>query len=279
VNQSILTPLTPLLLFLIGAPLHCVAAGVSFWRKSVDASGAMAGAVLGTVVFVAAGPVLWLLLAAFVLSSTGFTRFRARQKEPLADIHEKSGRRDALQVAANGGVGMLMALLLRFAGEPQFALALAAAFASANADTWASEIGVLSRMQPISLVTGRPVARGASGGVTWLGLAVAVCGALLIAVLFAAANASVTGTLAGFLPVAGIVTGAGVFGSLIDSVLGCTVQAQYATPGGSITERRMTHGKRNALVHGLVFITNDVVNFLSTAAAAAAGAILSLLLR
>jgi len=278
VTQSILTPLSPLVLLLIAVPVHFIGAVISFWRKSVNASGAVAGAVLGAVIFVAAGPLLWLLMAAFVLSSTGFTRFRAQQKEELSKILEKGGRRDALQVLANGGVGMLMAILLRLTGEPQIVFAMAAAFASANADTWASEIGPLSRREPVSLVTLRRVARGTSGGVSWLGVSATVCGALLIAVVFAGANALVAGAPAGFLSTAGMVTAAGVFGSLIDSLLGCTVQAQYASAPDGVTERSITDGKKNVLIRGLPFVTNDVVNFLSTAAAAAAGLVASLVL-
>ena len=70
-----------------------------------------------------------------------------------------------------------------------------------------------------------------------------------------------------------------MLGSLIDSVLGSTVQAQYEAarkPDGGpaspvVTERRISHGTVNALIHGVPFITNDVVNFLSTACAAAIG--------
>jgi uncharacterized protein (TIGR00297 family) len=258
-----------LLLLVIGAPLHLLGAVISFWRKSVDAGGAVVGAVAGTVIFVAAGPLLWLPFAAFVLSSTAFTRFRAERKERLAGILEKGSRRDMFQVLANGGVGMLMALLLRLTGEPAFALAFAASFASANADTWASEIGVLSPREPVSLITFRRVPRGTSGGVTGLGLAVSLCGALLVALLSALSSPS----LADAACRVGFVTLAGVVGSILDSLLGCTIQARYSAPGGGTTERRFSEGTPNTLVRGLPFVTNDVVNLLSTAAAAVIGAL------
>ncbi len=278
-SMSLLTQASPLVLAAIGLPVNCVAGIVSFWRKSVDAGGAAAGALLGTVVFVAAGPLLWLLMAAFVFSSTAFTRFRSSQKEWLASIQEKGGRRDMVQVFANGGIGTLMALLARVTGEPAFAFALAAAFASANADTWASELGVLSPQAPISLATFRPVPRGVSGGVTWLGLAASLSGALFISVIFALENAPGLRSLAGLACVAGLVTAAGVFGSLVDSLLGGTLQAQYETPRHGPTERRMTDGTGNTRIRGLWFVTNDVVNLLSTACAAAAGIALSGLVR
>jgi uncharacterized protein (TIGR00297 family) len=277
-NNSILTSAAPLLLLFVGFPLHCLGAVVSFWRKSVDAGGAVVGAALGTVILVAAGPLLWLIFAAFVLSSTAFTRFHASKKERFAEIHEKGARRDALQVLANGGVGMLFALLLRLTGEPVFAFAFAASFASANADTWASEIGALSRREPVSLVTFRSVACGTSGGVTALGLAASLCGALLIALLFAVAGASSLPSVAGMAFLAGITTAAGVFGSILDSLLGCTIQARYATHTNRETERRISEGRPNALVGGLPFITNDAVNFLSIVSAAVVGGLVSKIL-
>jgi len=278
-SAAVLTSAATLVLLLIGAPLHVVGAVLSFWRKSVDAGGALAGAILGTVVFVCAGPVLWLLFAAFVLSSTGFTRFRASEKDQLSGALEKSGRRDVFQVVANGGAATVAAALFRLTGEPAFALAFAASLASANADTWASEIGVLSHAAPVSLVTLRPVSRGTSGAVTWLGLGASLGGAFLIAAMFSAINAVFGAVPARAVVPLALVTGAGVLGALADSVLGCTVQARYSAADGGQTERRLSEGRPNSLLRGFPWVTNDVVNFVSTAAAAAIGALLSPLVR
>jgi uncharacterized protein (TIGR00297 family) len=278
--------MSPLLLLLIGAPLNLIAGVLSFLRKSVDVTGAATGAVVGTVIFVSAGPLLWLLLATFVVSSSAFTRFRESEKRWLGAVQEKGGRRDMVQVLANGGVGVLMALLLRLTFWPGFALGLAAAFASANADTWASEIGVLSRRKPVSLIPPRRIPRGVSGGVTLLGLLASLCGSLLVALIFGLENLHGTKSLAQVAVLTGFTAGAGMLGSLIDSVLGSTVQAQYEEAkelhGGSaspvVTERRVSHGAANVLIHGVPFITNDVVNLLSTACAAVIGMSLASLL-
>ena len=274
----LLTPLPPLVLLAIGAPVNCVAAVASFWRRSLDAGGAAAGAALGTVIFAAAGPFLWLLMAVFVVSSSALTRFHSSQNEWLASIQEKGGRRDKMQVMANGGIGLVMAVLLRVTREPAFAVALAAAFASATADTWASEIGVLSRRQPVSPVTFRPIPRGVSGGVTLLGLGAALLGAVFIGLIFALENAREARGLGSFAVLLLITAGSGVLGSLFDSILGTTLQAQYTTvargENGVRTEHRTTDGLRNTLVQGVAFVTNDVVNLLSTAFAAACGALL-----
>ena len=71
---------------------------------------------------------------------------------------------------------------------------------------------------------------------------------------------------------------AGALGSVVDSVLGATVQAQYRAEDGSLTERRQTGSVSNELVRGYRAVTNDTVNSLSSAAAAlAAGATATLL--
>ena len=61
-------------------------------------------------------------------------------------------------------------------------LAYFGAIASANADTWATELGVLSRTPPRLITTGKPVAPGTSGGVTWYGTVAALAGSAFIGV-------------------------------------------------------------------------------------------------
>jgi uncharacterized membrane protein len=180
-----------------------------------------------------------------------------------------------------------MAMLYRLTGEPAFAVAFAAAFASSNADTWGSEVGVLARRPPVSLLTFRPVPAGISGGVSFLGTAASLAGAAFIGLLFTAVQGIASRTAGGMPAPAGrsellrlalFVAAAGFFGSLVDSLLGASAQAQYAAgSSGEMTERRSTGGRLNSLVRGFAIVTNDVVNLASTAAAAAAAMALYLL--
>ncbi len=263
-----------LLLVCGGLLVNVAAAALALWRRRVDPGGAAMGVLLGTAIFVSVGPLAWLVLGAFFLSSTAAGAIGAARRPELSRMHEKGGRRDLVQAFANAGPGAIMALLARSYGAPAFAVGFAAAFAAAAADTWASEIGVLSLRRPRSIVSLRPVECGLSGGVTGLGLLAGLAGAILIAGMAVAVN--VITPLAGRRPLAlaVVVAGAGFLGSVLDSVLGATAQALYRVPStGALTERREVDGEQTTLARGFAFITNDTVNFVSTSAVAAAAAL------
>jgi uncharacterized protein (TIGR00297 family) len=276
------------LLLAAGLLLNAAAAAAAFWRRTLTPGGAAAAVVVGTLIFCFGGPFFWLVLGAFFLSSTLLGRLGSAEKERLAAVQEKGIRRDSLQVIANGGVAAAMAILSRLTGEPEFAVAFAAALASSNADTWGSEVGILSRRPPVSILSFRPVAPGMSGGVSLLGTGASLAGSLFIAIVFTAVQGiaartagglSAPGGRAGLGSLAVAVAAAGVIGSLVDSVLGASIQAQYAAEGtGAATERRSSGARPNVLVRGFAVVTNDAVNLASSAAAAAAGLLLYRLL-
>jgi uncharacterized protein (TIGR00297 family) len=274
-----------LLLLAVGLVLNAAASVLALWRGSVDPGGAMVGMALGTIIFAVGSPFFWLILMAFFVSSTGLGWVRSVEKEALKSMHQKGSRRDLFQVLANGGMGTLMALLFGLTRDPAWAAGFAVSFASSNADTWASELGVLSRNDPVSLLRLRPVPRGISGGVSLAGCAASLAGAIFIALIFAAENLSLRLLSGGFIRVAAFVAAGGFLGSLLDSLLGGTLQAQYVRAAGDanlarpallVTERAFTdEGVPNRLARGLAFVNNDVVNFASCAAVTFAAVLLS----
>ena len=144
------------------------------------------------------------------------------------------GQRRARQVIANGGVAALAALAGSWA-------AFAGSIAAATADTWATEIGGHSRTAPRLITNGRPVPAGTDGGITPLGTAGGLLGAAFIGGLSFVFEPRVASAVS--------VGAAGVFGMLLDSFLGATVQGVRA------------------------WLDNDAVNLAATASGAVVAAV------
>jgi uncharacterized protein (TIGR00297 family) len=251
-----------LLGFIFGALIGLVA-----WRAhALTTSGVVAATLVGGLIFGLGGLPWAVLLMTFFISSSALSRAFARRKAALNEKFSKGSRRDWGQVLANGGAGALLALIYGLRPEPWVWAAFAGAMAAVNADTWATEIGVLSRSAPRLIVNGKIVERGTSGGITALGTFAALGGAALIGAFVGAFSAP-----GDFLALWGITSLAGLVGSLFDSLLGATVQAIYSCPScQKETERHPLHtcGTATTLVRGWRWMNNDVVNFLCSVAGA-----------
>ncbi len=261
---------------ILGLILSLCIGGVGYWRKSLSASG-MAGAVLlGTAIFGFGGWAWGLLLILFFVSSSLLSHFRARAKEPLAEKFDKGGRRDLGQALANGGWGALLAVASLMWPSPLWFAAFVGAMAAVNADTWATEIGVMASRPPRLITTWKSVPVGTSGGISLLGTASALAGAVFIGA-FAALFASIARMPA---PWAYFVVGAigGLAGSLVDSLLGATAQGIYYCPACEKETERRVHrcGTATQPLRGWPPLTNDWVNFLASVAGSGVAALLAL---
>ena len=95
----------------LGVILAAVAAVTAFRLKMLNHSGAVGAFLLGVVVF-GTGGVRWAaVLLVFFISSSGLSRLFPRRKHPVEEKYAKGARRDAGQVAANGAVAGVIALL------------------------------------------------------------------------------------------------------------------------------------------------------------------------
>ncbi len=252
---------------LLGLLLSAAISLFAYRRRSLSRSG-VAGAVLtGTTTFGLGGWDWGLSLIFFFVSSSMLSHFREHEKAATAaDKFSKGSRRDLGQVAANGGVATLLALGYGLAGTHALRETLQAGYigslATATADTWATELGVLSPQPPRLVTSGKPVSPGTSGGITLLGTGAAALGALALGTVFWALRRFRT-SLA-FLPLLGLVSG--LAGSFLDSLLGATLQAMYYCPVcNKETERRIHRcGTNTTFLRGLPWMDNDVVNFIAT---------------
>lgn len=250
--------------FVLATAFNGLVAWGAYRKRSVDESGAVLGAALGSAILVAGGIPAFSLLAGFFLSSTALERL-CGHPGPSAGIEQKGSRRDGLQVLANCGAGALASILYASTGDLAWLAALAASFASANADTWASEIGGLHKRGPRSILTLRPVPAGASGGVSALGFLGSALGAAFIGLVFALAYGPTLGRDPKYWPLVLTAACGGTLGALLDSLLGAGLQAKYSSAKtGAYTERARTEGQGNVLVQGFAWMTNDGVNLVST---------------
>lgn len=258
---------------------------LGYWRRSLSASGVVGAILVGTLIFGLGGWIWGLLLITFFVSSSWLSHYRHAAKEAVAANFAKGGRRDLGQALANGGLGALLAVAYAIAPRPLFFAAFLGVMGAVNADTWATELGVLSRVRPRLITSGEEVAAGTSGGISWLGIGASVAGALLIGAL-ASALTQASSLLSGrawkleavsypLLAVLG-----GVAGSLFDSLLGATVQGiyfcDYCEKQTEVTLHRCGHPTR--LIRGRPWLTNDLVNLAASAVGGLVAALLAWLL-
>jgi len=233
--------------------------------KGLSSSGTIA-AIAAALLCAAAGWTWLILLLAFYVSSTLLSRFHSDAKLARAgNVVAKGGDRDMWQVAANGSVFTAVALLSALTHSPALFGAGAGAIAASAADTWATEIGTLSSQIPRSIISLERVPVGTSGGITLAGLAGSAAGALFI---------GVAAIILGWpLKVGAAALIGGLAGSLIDSILGATLQSRRWCTTCDLGTERVVHtcGTTTLPAGGLGWMENDLVNFFCSLAGALLG--------
>jgi uncharacterized protein (TIGR00297 family) len=270
------SPLSPdLLRWLLGA-IAASSVAVGAWKaRSLSADGMLAAAFLGTVIVGAGGWWAGVLLIAFFLSSSILSRTGHDRIEISA---VRGSQRDAVQVVANGGIAGACAILSLTGSASWWLLALAGSLAAANADTWSTEIGRRSPGMPRLITSGRRVPTGTSGAISVLGTLGALGGGTLIAMLatVGAVPAWITIDLSPVISTSAM-TVAGVAGSLVDSLLGATIQHQLWCPTCEQQTEQNVHRCGTPTLHlrGWKWMSNDVVNLACVVCGASVAVILA----
>ena len=267
---------------LFGALLGALLASRGLRRKSLSSSGSRAA--FG-VAFISWGVSVrfGMTLLGFYWTSTKFTRLGEGLKKQRDSGHKEGGQRDASQVLACSATGTVLALLyavmqgehdapVDFSGggdawrRSWLLCAYLGHYACCAADTWASELGMLESGDPILITTGKRVPPGTNGGVSLRGTLASALGGGFIGFIFFVFDVALLAhvwhprTLL-VLHLVLLGAAAGLFGSLLDSLLGATVQATYFdTESKAIVQ---TPGPGVRLVCGRPLLTNHQVNFAS----------------
>jgi len=230
-------------------------------KHLLTAGGAISAYLLAIAVYGSGGLKLVIPVLAFFVSSSLLSFFKKQRKKQITSNFEKGSRRDALQVFANGGVAGLCALAMLFFPDREILFSMfIVSLAAANADTWATELGILSPAAPRLITNFKKAEKGRSGAISLFGSGAALAGSFFIvfSAIFIAPHK-------GYLLTENIVllTLIGFLATLVDSLMGATVQAQYIKADGTITEKTSNNGQQLRLIQGNASINNDVVNFVA----------------
>jgi uncharacterized protein (TIGR00297 family) len=196
----------------------------------------------------------------FFIGSSLLSKLPQKNAKLAQDMIAKGSRRDAVQVLANGVLPTLMVIAGLFIKNETAFLLYLGGLAAATADTWSTEIGLRFGGQPRSMVTGKLVAPGTSGGITTAGILGACLGAALVALAGYWSYRFFENVAIHWQPFIGV-TLAGVIAQFIDSLLGATLQRRNrCVVCGKITERGEHCGLATNFESGWRWLDNDVVN-------------------
>ena len=259
---------------LLSILLSSALAGLALWKKALTVGGLILAWALAVVITFCGGLAGFAVLAAVFVCTIAAGKVSGKARDAVeSSLHAKTGKRDAVQILCNVFVGAVMLLLNALTRKTVFLWAYGGAMAASLADSMASELGVLSRKQPRDILTLRTVQKGISGGVTLLGLAASLLGAVIIGLLcLLLRNAAPA--------IAPDVAAAGFFAAVCDSILGSAAQVKYRCPVcGALTEKPRHCDAAGTPERGLPFVTNDTVNFINNVLGALAAAGLYMLHR
>jgi len=238
-------------------------AGIAWRLKALNPSGSIAAAIVGWIIWGLGGVPWAVILLIFFVSSSALSKAFKKRKSKLHEKFSKGSRRDSAQVLANGGVGSVLAILAFFYPQNIWLWAgYLGAMATVNADTWATELGVLDRHPPRLITTGQRVETGTSGAISLVGTLATFGGAAIIGLfgaLFLFQESALMLILAATI--------GGFCGAFLDSLLGATIQAIFYCPTcQKETERHPAHSCSTETIQqrGWGWLNNDWVNFIAS---------------
>lgn len=278
-------------------------------KRSLDISGACAAVCVGFVSFVVSYR-MGTILIVFYYTSSKITKVREDVKEQFERDYKVAGQRNATQVLANSAMATVVAalyflvigedrhtveftlghgirILMDQAGATDavgrvFRKQLAsylwamyvAHYACANGDTWASELGILSKSRPrliTSFLLRTEVPKGTNGGISLEGTLASALGGALVGLVFWIMSFFMSlerpmGNSAPQYPMIFVGLIAGVLGSVVDSLLGASLQATYYDFDRKQIVKRGNFDAGDAnvkIIQGIDILSNEAVNFYS----------------
>jgi len=231
--------------------LTAIALFYFYKRKHLSLNGFLSSTLMAGLMLGFGGQKYVLPIAIFFILSTLLSKIGPE------NLRQSKSGRNINQVFANGGVGLVLCVFNHFYKTELLYYMFLASIAAANSDTWATEIGKLSRARPKDIISGRNLSIGESGGITFIGILGSISGSFVIAAIGFFLNINISYLIIVFI--------SGFLGSFFDSILGSTLQSRFILiDGKTIKEEKETDSYHYS---GLLSINNNSVNFLCTLSA------------
>lgn len=263
-------------------------------RKSLSVSGAVAAFFVGAMSILASYRFGIILLALYFTGSK-LTTLDEAKKSSLEEEFRKGGQRNATQVLANSILATILCIVFfvyigedghiwfntERLGSTKYLLRQQIAgviwcmyvghYACAAGDTWASEVGILTKPRPrlVTTLFLRQVPPGTNGGMSLVGTMASAAGGLFIGLVFYFLSyfCEYNSPPASQFPMVLVGFGSGIIGSLIDSILGATLQASYYSHRKKkIVKKYDPHDTSIEHICGADILSNEAVNAVSIAA-------------
>jgi uncharacterized protein (TIGR00297 family) len=270
-------------LWFIGLIISSSMALISYYKGSLSRSGVLGATFVGTAILGGMGWLGFLVLSFFFLTSSGISKW-VKRKRVEGDVVAKGDQRDIYQVLANGGMASILAVFYYIHPHPIWIVMFASSLAAATSDTWASELGRLSKEEPRDCFTWKKVEQGTSGAISRIGTFSSLMGAILTALvaspLFIESTQSVfpigndglvfiQGIHNEFFLFILIVGLSGWLGNWLDTWVGAKWQVLYKCQiCMKPTERQLHCGEMTKQIKGVSVLNNDLVNLVCTLGAA-----------
>lgn len=236
---------------------------------SITADGIVAAFLTALILYTLGGPwVATSLLVFFILGSL-VSKFKNKNKIQAESLQGDSGARNWKQVLANSLPASILVWIAYIFPDNQYLLLPAfAVFSAAAADTFSSEIGMMTKGKVFNILTGKPMAGGLSGGVSVAGLFAGLIGSILLSLL----AVPQFGWLGMF-----IVSILGFLGTIFDSIIGILLQSKYIGKEGQLQD--VPNNPYDNPVKGWKIITNNAVNFITLSLVSLSGNLFCLFIK
>lgn len=203
-------------------------------------------------------PVLVTVYSLFVISAI-VSKISTKIFNKRQNVEKAKTPRGATQIIANSAIAVMLLILYKVTNHDAFLWANYVVLCEEFADSCCSDLGRLSKKQPMDVLRWKRIQSGISGGVSLLGSVAGLFGcaiAIAIPYLFGEFN----------ILYAAVGVGIAFVGTFVDSILGSGLQALYKCETcGNLSEKDTCCDTPCTLVKGTSFVTNSLVNFASGA--------------